>query len=61
MIISRRRGLIGLVERTGKMRNSYNNLVGKPEEKRPLAGRKYRRGYIHNSPIKLILKCVLLD
>jgi len=32
----------GHVARTGEMRNAYNNLVGKPEGKRPL-GRPRRR------------------
>jgi hypothetical protein len=41
-IKSRRMGSAGYVTRTGKKRNAYRVLVGKPERKRPL-GRPGRR------------------
>jgi len=35
VIKSRRMRWAGIVARTGKIRNAYNILVGKPERKRP--------------------------
>jgi hypothetical protein len=43
VIKSRRMRWVGHVARKGQVRNIYEILVGKPEGKRPLGGRRYRR------------------
>jgi hypothetical protein len=42
IINSRRMKWVGYVAHTGKMRNAYSILIGKPEEKRPLGKPQYR-------------------
>jgi hypothetical protein len=52
VIKSRRMRWVRHAARMGEMRNAYNNLVGKPEGKRPLG--RPRRKWEHN--IRIVLK-----
>jgi nucleobase transporter 1/2 len=45
VIKSTRMRWVGYRELIGEMRNAYNILVGKPEEKRPLRRLRHRWGY----------------